>query len=88
MLPDQQLSDRVRRNISRDRYLSNILPTIQIYASGGTVTLAGAVPNTSVRTKMEMLAKQTNGVYRVDNQLILVRPMRPIIVPQQTIQRR
>lgn len=83
MLPDQNLTDRVRRNISRDRYLANILPTIQIYSSGGIVTLAGAVPSSSVRTKIEMLAKQTNGVYRVDNQLILIRPVRPIIVPRR-----
>lgn len=84
MLPDQRTVDRVRSAISRDRYLAQLLPNIQIYASGGVITLAGAVPSTSVRTKIEMLAKQTNGVYRVDNQLVLIRPQRPYIVPQST----
>lgn len=84
MLPDQRMVDRVRSAISRDRYLAQLLPGIQIYASGGIITLAGAVPSTSVRTKIEMLAKQTNGVYRVDNQLVLIRPQRPYIVPQST----
>lgn len=92
MLPDQRLTDRVRNNIARDSYLAGLLPSIQIYSSGGIVTLAGAVPSSSVRTKIEVLAKQTNGVYRVDNQLVLIRPARPgptprppraVVIPQQ-----
>jgi osmotically-inducible protein OsmY len=68
---DQKLADQVRTAISGGAAEANAdaAKGIQVSASGGTITLKGAVKTEEEKTRIETAAKAVAGVSKVDNQL-------------------
>jgi osmotically-inducible protein OsmY len=70
---DDQLRRSIARQIYRDpvfsRYAIHVNPPIHIIVERGNVTLTGAVNSTLERQKAEIIARQTFGVFGVENRL-------------------
>jgi osmotically-inducible protein OsmY len=66
---DQSLVFQVRQALHNNPNLTEVVPNIQINASGGTVILTGSVPNEQQKQAVETLVKSTTGVVNVNNQL-------------------
>src|ERR1041385_639596 len=65
---DQSLVFQVRQALHNNPNLTEVVPNIQINASGGTVILTGSVPNEQQKQAVETLVKSTTGVVNVNNQ--------------------
>jgi osmotically-inducible protein OsmY len=66
---DSALIVQVRRALVQNENVSAVVPTIQISASSGTITLSGSVPSDAQKQNIETIVRQTAGVTSVDNQL-------------------
>jgi len=66
---DRTLVSQVRTELNKDASLAAIVPTIQITAQNGTVTLSGNVPSEQEKQKIEAAVKNAGNVVTVDNQL-------------------
>lgn len=66
---DNNVVSALRKKLLNDPELSKVSPSIQIGASGGSVTLLGKVGNPSQKQSVEALARQVDGVSSVNNQL-------------------
>jgi len=66
---DRTLVSQVRTELSKDTTLAAIVPSIQITAQNGTVTLSGNVPSEQEKQKIEAAVKSAGNVVTVNNQL-------------------
>lgn len=66
---DRQLLAAVRRTVVKDKSLSTLAHNVKIMVADGVVTLRGPVHSDAEKSKIEMLAKQVNGVSSVQNDL-------------------
>ena len=66
---EQRITASIRKLILRNDTLSYIAKKVSVRTTGNTVTLRGPVKRGVERTSIEMLAKQTDGVGFVDNQI-------------------
>jgi osmotically-inducible protein OsmY len=79
VLPVSIGDDRLRRSIARQIYGSGLFqpyafqvnPPIHIIVERGNVTLTGAVSSEVERVKAGMIARQTFGVFGVENRLVV-----------------
>jgi hyperosmotically inducible protein len=77
VLPVSIQDDRLRTSLARQiyldpvfsRYAVHVNPPIHIVVERGRVTLTGAVNSQVERQKAEMIARQTFGVFGVENRL-------------------
>jgi hypothetical protein len=67
LVDDSQLAAEVKTRILSGAQLQD--PTVQVLAKRGVVTLTGTVPNETVRDSAIVVAKQTAGVSKVQDQL-------------------
>jgi osmotically-inducible protein OsmY len=67
---DQKLADQVRAALTGGaEAAADSAKSIQVSASGGTVTLTGAVKSEDEKSQLESIVKTVPGVTKVDNQL-------------------
>ena len=59
----------MQAELNKDATLAAIVPTIQITAQNGTVTLSGKVPSEQEKQKIEAAVKSAGNVVSVNNQL-------------------
>ena len=67
--PDVTIVSDITTRFSQDRELRRV--RIGIGSENGIVTLAGTVPSSTARNRAEQMARETPGVFRVDNFLRL-----------------
>lgn len=72
-LNDQQIRHSLAARIYGDpllvRYSTQVVPPVHIIVENGRVTLTGKVNNNVQKRKAEILARETFGVFSVDNEL-------------------
>ena len=66
---DMAISTRVRSRLAADDFVSIFNIGVQTY--NGTVTLSGRVGTIAARVRAEQLARETDGVSAVNNQIVL-----------------
>lgn len=66
---DRELLAAVRRAVFKDKSLTTLAHNVKIMVANGAVTLRGPVHSDTEKSKIEMLAKQVNGVSSVENDL-------------------
>jgi hyperosmotically inducible periplasmic protein len=66
---DIKIVAAIRSAIVDDSGLSTNAQNLKVIVRQGTVTLRGPVDNASEKARVEKLAKNTQGVVRIDNQL-------------------
>lgn len=75
---DRAISDRIRRIMHRDDRFSNNARNAQVVTKDGVVKLQGTVVSEAEKTRLGQIAKQTDGVKSVDNQLQVQIPDSPV----------
>ena len=63
------VTSQVQQQLRQDPTLATLVPSLQITAQSGTVTLSGTVPSEQDKQKIETIAKSATGVVNVNNQL-------------------
>src|SRR5258708_4313205 len=71
---DNELVERVRRELNRYNDLAMVTPTLNISAQNGAVSLGGGVPTESQRQMIHSIARNTTGVVAINDQLELIPP--------------
>ena len=66
---DRELLAAVRRAIVADKSLSTMAHNVKVLVEGGAVTLRGPVKSADEKARVELLAKQVQGITKTDNQL-------------------
>jgi osmotically-inducible protein OsmY len=66
---DAQLTAMIRQKISDDEQLAANADQVEVKAEAGVVTLSGPVETEAEKQKIVELARETEGVERVDDQL-------------------
>ena len=66
---DLATTQEVRRRIEADDSLSGTAQSVTIQTDDGVVTLTGPVTDAREKAAIEMIARQTQGVSRVENKL-------------------
>lgn len=66
---DRAISQEIRQRLMNDTSLSTPARNVKVITSFGVVTLRGAVASPHEKNQIFNIAKQADGVKRVDNQL-------------------
>lgn len=66
---DKAIAQQIQDNLKNDRSLSDDARRIQVSVNAGKVSLYGTVKNSSEKERVGLIAKQTNGVVSVYNNL-------------------
>jgi hypothetical protein len=68
---DIKITAAIRKKVVGAQHLSTNADNVKIITNGGIVTLRGVVDSQDEKAAVEILAKEVDGVVRVDNQLEL-----------------
>jgi osmotically-inducible protein OsmY len=66
---DKKIQDSIKSEIAKDSSLRDVAHSISIKSSDGTVIIRGIVKNTEQKDKVIELAKKTNNVQEVKDEL-------------------
>jgi osmotically-inducible protein OsmY len=66
---ETKITADVKKNIMADKTLSATSKNVKVTTSGTKVTLKGTVKSDADKSTLESLARQTDGVTDVDNQI-------------------
>ncbi len=72
VVSDSSITTEVKTKLLADRTLSGLAISVETFE--GNVTLTGAVPSNDQKKKAEEIAKNSKGVKKVNN-LLMIKPM-------------
>jgi len=71
---DDRITREIEAALQSERSLSERARQVDVSTEEGVVTLQGSVENDSERAAVEAIARDVDGVKRVENQLVSTRP--------------